>query len=117
MLKSCILDYFKMGRRNEGKLHIKVGGRVWEITCRAVRKYSREYNPTNGFDNECIKHIGKQFAKALDEGVQETKTDKFRRTHKVYRSPTMVFETISSMVVSMRINLRYSSRESGRDED
>ncbi|MBI2190909.1 MAG: hypothetical protein HYU36_02855 [Planctomycetes bacterium] len=93
-----------------GPILIRVGGRILNLSQKAIRTYLEEYglNDTVGFRfEECLEHIVNE----LDEAMKSTPVSVSRRTPAIrIQSRNLIFTLIGSSVVGIRISLKYSSR-------
>jgi len=89
---------------------IRAGGRIFNLTEKAIRTYCEEYGLDEGLDfdfDECLGHI----ALELEEALMGTPVSVSRRTPAVrMQSRNLVFTLVGSSVAGIRISLKYSSR-------
>ena len=94
----------------KGPVLIRVGGRIFNLSEKAIRTYCEEYGLSEdlSFDfNECVSHIVLE----LEEALLSNPVSVSRRTPAVrMQSRNLVFTMIGSSVVGIRISLKYSSR-------
>lgn len=97
--------------------YIRVHGRIYTLTPKALANYFREYGLDRGVPHgldECVEHIAGEMEIALS---RERKAVGIRGRLSQYESPGLIFKLVGSKVVNIRISLRTGPFTDGETTD
>ena len=88
----------------------QIAGRILKITPRAMATYLKDYGLGDKVPidpEECLAHLGRELELAMQS---EPTANDSRSGMMEYRSPSLIFKTVGSKVVNIRINLKLAGR-------